>query len=114
MSGLAKYLLENGCEVSGSDIKESKYIDKLKKLGATVYIGHDESNLPDDCIVVASTAIREDNPELVKAKRLGLTVYHRSDLLAEISKLSRPVRYCVADIGFSSTSFIMQIRCHIS
>ena len=57
MSGLAKYLLENGCEVSGSDIKESKYIDKLKKLGATVYIGHDENNLPDDCVVVASTAI---------------------------------------------------------
>ena len=97
MSGLAKYLLENGCEVSGSDIKESKYKEKKKKLGATVYIGHDESNLPDDCIVVASTAIREDNPELVKAKRLGLTVYHRSDLLAEISKQDKFF------IGFSGT-----------
>ena len=97
MSGLAKYLLENGCEVSGSDIKESKYIDKLKKLGATVYIGHDESNLPDDCIVVASTAIRDDNPELLKAKRLGLTIYHRSDLLAEISKQDKFF------IGFSGT-----------
>lgn len=97
MSGLAKYLLENGCEVSGSDIKESKYIDKLKKLGATVYIGHDESNLPDDCIVVASTAIRDDNPELLKAKRLGLTICHRSDLLAEISKQDKFF------IGFSGT-----------
>ena len=85
MSGLAKYLLENGCEVSGSDIKESKYIDKLRKLGAKVFIGHYESNLPEDCVVVASTAIREDNPELQKAKRLGLMIYHRSDLLAEIS-----------------------------
>ena len=70
MSGLAKYLLENGCEVSGSDIKDSKYIDKLRKLGAKVFIGHDENNMPDDCIVVASTAIKEDNPELQKAKRL--------------------------------------------
>ena len=88
MSGLAKYLLENGCEVSGSDIEESKYLDKLRKLGAKVFIGHDENNLPDDCIVVASSAIRQDNPEIVKAKRLGLPIYHRSDLLAEISKNS--------------------------
>ena len=97
MSGLAKYLLENGCEVSGSDIKDSKYIDKLRKLGAKVFIGHDENNMPDDCIVVASTAIKEDNPELQKAKRLGLTVYHRSDLLAEISKQDKFF------IGFSGT-----------
>lgn len=86
MSGLAKYLLQNGFEVSGSDINDSKYVQNVKKLGAKVYIGHDESNLPEDCIVVASTAIRESNPEMQKAKRLGLPIYHRSDLLAEISK----------------------------
>lgn len=97
MSGLAKYLLENGCEVSGSDIKDSKYVEKLRKLGAKVYIGHNESNLPEDCVVVASTAIREDNPELVKAKKMGLTIYHRSDLLAEISKQDKFF------IGFSGT-----------
>lgn len=97
MSGLAKYLLENGCEVSGSDIKDSKYVDKLRKLGATVYIGHAEENLPDDCVVVASTAIKENNPEMQKAKRLGLPIYHRSDLLAEISKQDKFF------IGFSGT-----------
>ncbi len=97
MSGLAKYLLENGCEVSGSDIKDSKYVDKLRKLGAKVYIGHNESNLPEECVVVASTAIKEDNPELIKAKRLGLPIYHRSDLLAEISKQDKFF------IGFSGT-----------
>lgn len=86
MSGLAKYLLQNGYEVSGSDICDSKYVQKVKKLGAKVYIGHDEKNVPDDCIVVASTAIRDTNPEIQKAKRLGLPIYHRSDLLAEISK----------------------------
>ena len=86
MSGLAKYLLQNGFEVSGSDINDSKYVQNVKKLGAKVFIGHDENNLPDDCIVVASTAIRESNPEMQKAKRLGLPIYHRSDLLAEISK----------------------------
>lgn len=86
MSGLAKYLLQNGFEVSGSDINDSKYVQNVKKLGAKVYIGHDENNVPDDCIVVASTAIRDTNPEMQKAKRLGLPIYHRSDLLAEISK----------------------------
>lgn len=97
MSGLAKYLLENGYDVSGSDISDSKYLEKLRQLGAKVYIGHDEANLPDDCIVVASTAVKEDNPELKKAKDLNLTIYHRSDLLAEISRSEKLF------IGFSGT-----------
>ncbi|MCM1009868.1 MAG: UDP-N-acetylmuramate--L-alanine ligase [Fusobacterium sp.] len=97
MSGLAKYLLENGYEVSGSDISDSKYVEKLRKLGAKVFIGHAESNLPDDCVVVASSAIHQDNPEIVKAKRLGLPIFHRSDLLAEISRSEK----CF--IGFAGT-----------
>lgn len=86
MSGLAKYLVEDGCTVLGSDIKQNRNIIELEKLGAKIFIGHDENNLPDDCVVVASTAIKEDNPELIKAKRLGLEILHRSDLLARISK----------------------------
>lgn len=86
MSGLAKYLLENGCEVSGSDISDSKYVQKVVKLGAKVTIGHSADNVPEDCVVVASTAIRDTNPEIVRAKELGLPIYHRSDLLAEISR----------------------------
>lgn len=86
MSGLAKYLVEDGFNVLGSDIKQNRNIVELEKLGAKIFIGHDENNLPDNCIVVASTAIKEDNPELVKAKRLGLEILHRSDLLARISR----------------------------
>ena len=86
MSGLAKYLLQNNFEVSGSDICDSKYVQMVKALGAKVYIGHDQTNVPEDSIVVASTAIRNDNPEIQKAKSLGLPIWHRSDLLAEISK----------------------------
>lgn len=97
MSGLAKYLLENGCEVSGSDICDSKYIDKLKKLGANVHIGHNADNVPSDAIVVASTAIKDNNPEMVRARELGLTIYHRSDVLAEISKWGKFF------IGYSGT-----------
>ena len=89
MSGLAKYLLENGFEVSGSDINDSKYVNKLRELGAKIYIGHNANNVPDDCIVVASTAIKQDNPEIQRAKALDLTIYHRSDVLAKISAMGK-------------------------
>ena len=98
MSGLAKYLLEAGETVLGSDICESKYTKFLEKLGAKIYIGHDEKNLPEDATVVVSTAIKEDNPELKKAKELGLKIYHRSDMLAEISNGKKE---CF--IGFAGT-----------
>lgn len=88
MSGLAEYLLEQGCEVSGSDICGSKYTHKLEKSGVKVFIGHKAENVPGDCTVVASTAIREDNPELLRAEELGLKILHRSDLLAQIANNS--------------------------
>lgn len=86
MSGLAKYLIEDGFKVLGSDIKQNRNIVELEKLGAKIFIGHNEDNLPENAIVVASTAIKEDNPELVKAKKLGLEILHRSDLLSRITK----------------------------
>lgn len=102
MSGLAKYLLEDGHKVSGSDINDSKYIKALKELGAEVYIGHNENNLAEDTdIVVVSTAIRENNPELVKAKKLGMKIYHRSDLLKEIAESAQKSGKIF--IGFSGT-----------
>lgn len=102
MSGLAKYLLEDGYTVTGSDIADSKYIDALKSLGAEVNIGHNETNLPDDTdVVVVSTAIKENNPELIKARNLGMKIYHRSDLLAEIAKSAQDREKCF--IGFSGT-----------
>ena len=86
MSGLAKYLVEDEFEVLGSDIKQNRNTIELEKLGAKIFIGHNADNLPENCIVVASTAIKEDNPELIKAKKIGLEILHRSDLLARISK----------------------------
>ena len=102
MSGLAKYLLEEGHFVSGSDIEDSKYVKSLRDLGAVVHIGHKEENLPDNAdAVIVSTAIRESNPELVKARKLGLKVYHRSDLLEEIANSAQKKGKCF--IGFSGT-----------
>lgn len=102
MSGLAKYLLQDGHAVTGSDIADSKYINALKELGAVVNIGHSEANLPNDTeVVVVSTAIKENNPELIKARNLGIKIYHRSDLLAEIAKSAQDRGKCF--IGFSGT-----------
>lgn len=97
MSGLAKYLLQEGFQVSGSDISESKYTKQLIELGGKIYIGHNAENVPNDAVVVVSSAIRESNVELMRARELGLPVYHRSDLLAELS--SRKPMF----IGFSGT-----------
>ena len=99
MSGLAKYLIEAGCEVSGSDIEKNKYTDKLEKIGAKVYIGHNPDHIQPGQIVIASTAIRKTNPEYVRAKELGLEVYHRSDLLSYISKQFKGKSF----FGFSGT-----------
>ena len=96
-SALARILLKEGKIVSGSDISKSKYVLELEKLGAQIYIGHNEQNLKGRPVVVLSTAIKDDNPELIKAKELGLKIIHRSDLLKEIS-LNYP---CF--IGFSGT-----------
>lgn len=101
MSGLAKYLLEDGHTVSGSDIADSKYVEKLRELGATVFIGHDAKNVPDDAIIIKSTAIRDNNPEVIRAKELGLNIYHRSDLLEKIAKSAQDSGKCF--IGFSGT-----------
>lgn len=102
MSGLAKYLLEGGHFVSGSDIEDSKYIKALRDLGAVINIGHREENLSNDIdAVIVSTAIRESNPELQKARELGLKVYHRSDLLEEISQFAQKENKVF--IGFSGT-----------
>ncbi len=102
MSGLAKYLLEEGHNISGSDIEDSKYIVALRKLGAGVNVGHKEENLPNDTdAVIVSTAIRETNTELKKARQLGLKIYHRSDLLEEIAHSAQNQGKCF--IGFSGT-----------
>lgn len=102
MSGLAKYLLELGMEVSGSDVQASKYTKKLEEIGAKIYIGHNADYVQSDMLVVASTAIRENNPEKMKAKKLGLKVYHRSDILEMISQgLGKEKK--TEFIGFSGT-----------
>ncbi|MDX2645576.1 UDP-N-acetylmuramate--L-alanine ligase [Streptomyces sp. PA03-1a] len=92
MSGIAKILTQRGAAVAGSDAKDSDTAGALRALGATVHIGHSAAHLAQDatCVVVSS-AIREDNPELVAARGRGIPVVHRSDALAALMGGSRPI-----------------------
>ena len=82
MSGIALLLMQRGIRVSGSDSKESETVATLRAAGARVFIGHAAENVHEASEIVVSSAIREDNPELVEAKRLGLPRLHRSEKLA--------------------------------
>lgn len=88
MSGLARIAASQGCVVSGSDIKDSRFTAQLEKNWIPVSIGHDKNNIPagDDVVVVVSTAIMDSNPELIEAKKRGLRIIHRAELLAYLGR----------------------------
>jgi UDP-N-acetylmuramate--alanine ligase len=84
MNGIASMMLARGIRVSGSDRQDSKYLRSLEAQGARVYVGHRAEQLGDATTVVVSSAIREDNLELVEARRRGLRVMHRSSALGSL------------------------------
>ena len=84
MNGIASVMAAAGLPVSGSDRQDSKYLRALEQAGARVYVGHRAEQLGDARTVVASSAIREDNPELAEARRRGLRVLHRSAALGTL------------------------------
>src|SRR4051794_39069203 len=81
MSGLAKFLLELGYKVSGSDIKDGPAMFSISGQGGTVYIGHNAENIEKASLVVVSSAIKTDNPEIVEALRRNVPIIHRSHVL---------------------------------
>jgi UDP-N-acetylmuramate--alanine ligase len=91
MSGLALVAKQLGAAVTGSDQAESSYCEPLRAAGVEPVIGHDAANVPDGAEVVVSTAIPEDNPELIRAHESGAAVLHRGDLLGELSRMKRTI-----------------------
>ncbi|MBY6090218.1 UDP-N-acetylmuramate--L-alanine ligase [Pseudooceanicola sp. 502str34] len=87
MSGIAEVLLNHGYVVQGSDLKASKITDRLKDLGAHVFEGQRAENLEEAQVVVISSAIKPGNPELDEARRRGLPVVRRAEMLAELMRL---------------------------
>ncbi|MCI2241742.1 UDP-N-acetylmuramate--L-alanine ligase [Adlercreutzia faecimuris] len=87
MSGIASVAHDQGIAVTGSDLKESRYTKQLVAQGIPVAIGQDAANIPDgDPVVVVSTAILANNPELVEAQRRGLRIVHRAQMLAHLGR----------------------------
>jgi UDP-N-acetylmuramate--alanine ligase len=91
MSGLALVCHDLGARVSGSDRAESSYLRRVRAAGIDARIGHDAEAVPADADVVVSSAIGDDNPELVRARERGQRVLHRGELLAELSARKRLV-----------------------
>jgi UDP-N-acetylmuramate--alanine ligase len=91
MSALANIYLDRGMEVSGSDLAHSKVTAALEARGARVFTGHRPENVAGADLVVTSTAVAEDNPELAEARRAGLTVQHRSAAAADLMRGLRRV-----------------------
>jgi UDP-N-acetylmuramate--alanine ligase len=89
MSGLALVCASLGAEVSGSDRAESSYLERLRAAGIEPRLGHDADNVPADAEVVVSTAVPDDNPELIRARERGQRVIHRGELLAELCERKR-------------------------
>jgi len=87
MSGIALVLKNLGFDVSGSDIQASELTEKLQKEGIRVFIGHSAENCTDAEVVVYSTAVAEDNPELHFARAQGIPVIRRAEMLAELMRL---------------------------
>ena len=87
MSGIAEVLLNLGYEVQGSDISETAITRRLVMLGAKVVIGHSKDNIGLAVVVIVSSAIKSDNPELVHARQRGLPIVRRAEMLAELMRL---------------------------
>ncbi|HKD02912.1 MAG TPA: UDP-N-acetylmuramate--L-alanine ligase [Terriglobales bacterium] len=95
MSGIAEVLLNLGYKVSGSDLKTSAVTQRLASLGATTFEGHRAENISGAEVVVASSAIAQDNPEIVAARSLHIPVIQRAEMLAELMRL----KYGIAIAG---------------
>src|SRR5579863_5581111 len=95
MSGIAEVLLNLGYTISGSDLKLSPTTDRLAKLGATIYEGHDAAHVAGAKALVVSSAVDEQNPEVQEARRLQIPVIPRGELLAELMRL----KYGIAVAG---------------
>lgn len=109
MSGLARILLDMGHEVTGSDLNSTQVTEKLEMLGAKCYKGHSALNIINPDLVVVSTAIPSDNPELLVAQKKGIPVIHRGDVLAMLMGLQRGIAVCGAHGKTTITSMIASV-----
>ena len=109
MSAIAAVLLARGVEVSGSDLKESRYTARLRQLGARIFIGHRPENVEGAGVLVVSSAIPERNRELLRAKELGLEILPRAAMLARIMEQGKGIAVAGTHGKTTTTSMVAMI-----
>src|SRR6516225_3312279 len=109
MSGIAEVLLTLGYSVSGSDLKLSNITERLQKLGATIYEGHEASNADGAHVVVTSSAVKPDNPEVIEAHNRKIPVIPRAEMLAELMRLKYGIAVAGAHGKTTTTSMVAAI-----
>ena len=109
MSGLALIMNELGFKIQGSDIINNKNIERLKKNKINVLIGHKKQNIKQSTIIVISSAIKKNNPELIDAKKRKIPIYKRGDMLAHVVSLMRNVVIAGSHGKTTTTTLISSI-----
>lgn len=109
MSGIAEVLKNLGYEVQGSDLGSGAAVEHLRSLGVSVCTGHDRDHVGDAQVVVRSTAIPEDNPELEEARAKGIPVIPRAEMLAELMRLKNGIGVAGTHGKTTTTSFLATI-----
>ena len=109
MSGIAEVLINLGYNISGSDTVQSETTARLQKLGACVALGHAAKNIGNADVVVTSTAVKVDNPEVVEAHQRNVPVIPRAEMLAELLKMKFSVAVSGSHGKTTTTSMISTI-----
>ena len=109
MSGIAELLLNLGYQVSGSDLTSSDITRNLQSLGGIFFEGHDRGQIAGADVVVTSSAISSDNPEIKEARRASIPVIPRAEMLAELMRLKYSIAIAGAHGKTSTTSLVSSI-----
>ena len=109
MSGIAELLINLGYEVSGSDLKDSPMTRRLSSLNGVVFIGHKGDQVEGADVVVYSSAVAEENPEIQEAKKRSIPVIPRAEMLAELMRLKYGVAIAGAHGKTTTTSMVASI-----
>jgi UDP-N-acetylmuramate--alanine ligase len=109
MSGIAEVLLNQGYDVSGSDMKQTEVTEMLERLGGKIFYSHDARNLENAQVVVISSAIRAENPELQAAREKNVPVISRAEMLAELMRQKYGIAIAGAHGKTTATSMIASV-----
>jgi UDP-N-acetylmuramate--alanine ligase len=109
MSGIAEVLLNQAYDISGSDLRESAVTDRLKKMGADIFIGHKAENIIGADVIVNSTAVDESNPEMVNARENRIPIVRRAEMLAELMRYRHGIAVAGTHGKTTTTSLLTSI-----